>query len=175
MITAQTAADLKALALEIFDLHLVPNDPAHAGLGYHFDPTVYTGIKGQDDTIDAKYYDLIAPAMLEIDGRTMATGFKYTLNVTNALQGRPKHWYLEGLYEFQQGGLNVLPAVNVGFTYMPPAGSPTLSGDWGSYGFYLGGAVCAGICNIWSQIITMYLSGQYPWAVSQPSVVTPPA
>lgn len=161
-ITAATADALDALALAIFNPNIVPNDPAHAGLGAHFDPAAFTGIKGQDDAIDAQYYALIAPVMLAIDGRTMAPGFKYTLNMTNALQGRALHWYLEGIYEFPPA---VVPPVNVGFNL--PNGN--LSGDFGSYGFYLAGAMCAAICRIWATIIRLWLAGNYPLAVTQPT------
>jgi hypothetical protein len=167
MITLDTASQLEALALSIFNPNIQPNDPAHAGLGAHFDPAFYTGIKGQSDTIDAKYYELIAPVMLAIDGREMATGFKYTMNVTNALQGRPKHWFIEGLYEFVPGDI---PPCSVGFMYYPTPGTPGFVGDIGSYGFTIGTTVCAGICNVWAEIIKRWLAGNYPWAVSQPNV-----
>lgn len=164
-ITATTADALDALGLKIFSLNLQPNPPGQEGLGAHFDPAFYTGIKGQDDTIDAQYYSLIAPVMLAIDGRIMAPGFKYSLNITNALQGRPKHWYIEGLSEFVP---SVLPPVNIGFTCYPaPPALP--SGDYGSYGFYLAGAACAGICHIWATIIRLWLAGNYPTAITAPS------
>lgn len=164
-ITLDTVQQLKALALKIFNPNIQPNDPSQAGLGAKFDPAFYTGIKGQSDSIDALYYELIAPVMKAIDGRDMAPGFKYTLNITNALQGRPKHWFMEGLHEFVP---SVLPPVNIGFNYNPPAGSPGISGDFGSYGFTLGTTLCAGILNIWAQIVTMWLQGQYPLAVNSP-------
>lgn len=171
-ITADTAAQLDALALTIFNLNIVPNDPSKAGLGAHFDPTRYTGIKGQDASIDAQYYNLIAPAMLAIDGRTMAPGFMYTMNQSNSLQGRPRHWFYEGLNEFEQGGLNVLPPVSVAFRYSPPSGGAGLSGDWGSYGFTLASAHCAAFCKLWAQIIRMWIGGTYPYAVSLPTPST---
>lgn len=166
MITLDTATQLEALALQIFNLNIVPNDPAHVGLGAHFDPTRYTGIQGQDSAIDQQYYDLIAPAMLAIDGRVMETGFEYTLNVTCALKGRAKHWFLQSISEFVP---SVLPPVNVGLSYLPPSGSPGLSGDFGSYGFTLGTAMCAANCNIWATIIRMWLQNNYPYAVTQPA------
>lgn len=165
-ITLDTATALEALALKIFDLHLVPNPPAQAGLGAHFDPTLYTGIKAQDSTLDGEYLALIAPVMLAIDGDVMATGFEYTLNITCALMGRPRHWYLEGVNEFAP---SVLPPCGVAFTYIPPPGGAGLSGDWQSYGFTLGGAACAAICKLWAQIIRMWLGGTYPYAVTQPA------
>lgn len=165
MITADTANQLEALALQIFNPNIQPNPPGQEGLGWHFDPAFYTGIKGQNDSIDAKYFTLIAPVMSEIDGRTMATGMKYTMNITNALQGRPKHWFLQGVNEFQP---SVLPPCHVAFAYLAPQGQPGLYGDFGSYGFSLGTAMCAGICSIWAQIVRMYLAGDYPWAVNQP-------
>jgi len=148
MITLDTATKLEALALQIFNPNIQPNDPAHAGLGAHFDPAFYTGIKGQDNAIDIQYYQLIAPVMLEIDDRVMSPGFKYTLNVTNALQGRARHWYLEGLYEFVP---SVLPPCHVAFH------GPVDSGV-GSYGFTLGTATCAGICNVWANVIKSKLA-----------------
>lgn len=163
-ITAATADALDALGLAIFNPNIQPNPPGQEGLGAHFDPAAYTGIRSQDDAIDAQYYTLIAPVMLVIDGRTMAPGFKYSLNVTNALQGRPKHWYIEGLSEFVP---SVLPPVNIGFNCYPapPALPP---GDYGSYGFTLAGAACAGICHLWATIIRLWLAGNYPLAVSLP-------
>lgn len=168
-ITAATADALDALALAIFNPNIQPNPPGQEGLGAHFDPAFYTGIKGQDDGIDAQYYSLIAPVMLAIDGRAMATGFKYTMNSKCALEGRPKHWYIQGLYEFPP---SVLPPCSIGFTYVPPPGGSNLSGDWGSYGFTLAGAIAAGICKLWAQIVRMWLTGTYPLAVSQPPVVS---
>lgn len=163
-ITAATADALDALALDIFNLNLVPNDPAHAGLGAHYDPAAYTGIRGPDAGIDARYYALIAPLMLAIDGRVMPQGFKYTLNITYALMGRPRHWYIQGLDEFEQGGMNVLPAASMNFRYSPGG----LFGDWGSYGFFLAGACTASICKLWAQIVRMWLAGNYPLALTQP-------
>jgi hypothetical protein len=164
-ITAATADALDALGLQIFNLNLQPNPPGQEGLGAHFDPAFYTGIKGPDAGIDAQYYALIAPVMLAIDGRVMPQGFKYSLNITYALMGRPKHWYIEGLSEFVP---SVLPPCNIGFTCYPqPPGG--LSGDFGSYGFYLAGAAMAGICHIWATIIRLWLAGNYPVAVTAPS------
>lgn len=164
-ITAATADLLEALGLSIFNPNVQPNDPSQAGLGAHFDPAFYTGIKGEDAAIDAQYLALIAPVMLAIDGRTMTTAFKYTLNVTNALQGRPKHWFIEGLYEFVPGAV---PPCSVGFMYYPAPGEPGHVGDIGSYGFTLGTAMCAGICNVWAYIIRQWLAGNYPRAVTPP-------
>lgn len=164
-ITAATADALEALALAIFNPNIQPNAPGQEGLGAHFDPAFYTGIRGGDATIDAQYYALIAPVMLAIDGRTMAPGFRYTLNITNSLQGRPKHWYIEGLYEFVPGAL---PPCSVGFMYYPEPGEPGQVGDIGSYGFTIGATMCAGILNTWARIVRLWLAGNYPRAVSRP-------
>lgn len=172
MITLDTANQLEALALKIFNPNIQPNDPSQAGLGAKFDPAFYTGIKGQNDAIDAEYYNLIAPVMQAIDGRVMATGFKYTLNITNALQGRPKHWYIEGLYEFVPGAI---PPCSVGFMWYPAPGQPGTVGDIGSYGFTIGTTMCAGICNTWARIIRLWLQGQYSQAVTQPTTVITPS
>lgn len=165
MITLDTAAQFEALALTIFNPNIQPNDAEHQGLGAHFDPAFYTGIKGQSDAIDAQYLALIAPVMLAIDGRVMAPGFRYTLNFTNALQGRPKHWLIEGLYEFAP---SALPPCSVGFMYYPLPGEQGQVGDIGSYGFTVGATMCAGILNTWARIIRLWLAGTYPRAVSQP-------
>jgi hypothetical protein len=162
-ITLDTAAQFEALGLAIFNANVQPNEPSQAGLGAHYDPAFFTGIRGHDDAIDAQYLALIAPVMLAIDGRTMATGFDYTLNVTNALQGRPKHWFIEGLYEFVPGDA---PPCSVGFMYFPAPGTPGFVGDIGSYGFTIATAMCAGICNVWANIIRRWLAGNYPYAVN---------
>lgn len=168
-VTLDTATQLDALALTIFNLNLVPNDPSQAGLGAHYDPTKYTGVQGANSSIDAQLAALIGPAMLAIDGRTLETGFQYTLNTTCALKLRPRHWYYQGLDEFEQGGLNVLPPVSVNFQYHPPVGGAGVSGDWGSYGFTLATAHCAAFCKLWAQIIRMWVGGTYPLALTQPS------
>lgn len=167
MIALDTVDGLEALALSIFNPNVQPNPPGQEGLGAKFDPAFYTGIEGQDDTIDAQFYQLIAPAMLAIDGRVMATGFKYTLNVTNALQGRPKHWYIQGLYEFVPSDS---PPCSVGFMYYPAPLEPGQVGDVGSYGFTIGAAMCAGICNVWANIIRKWMAGIYPRAITPYSV-----
>lgn len=144
MITSATADQLEALALTIIAT------PSSAG-------------------IDAQYLALIAPVMLAIDGRTMASGFRYSLNVTNALQGRPRHWYME-LNEYNtanpavssprrcQCGLLCVPDVATGFSWSA-----------NSYGDTLGLATCAAICRAWAVIVRLWLAGNYPLAVAQPT------
>lgn len=166
MIDPNTPSLLRQLALDIFNLNLVPNDPSHAGLGAHFDPTRYTGIRGWDASIDQRYYNLISPLMQAVDGNTMQTGIKYTMNFTCALYGRPKHWFLQGLYEFKQGPMDTLPAASVGFQYDPLPGEDGRYGDHGSYGFTIGTACAAGICNLWALIGDAWIAGTYPRAVT---------
>lgn len=165
MIDQSTVTALRQLALTIFNPNVQPNDPTKMGLGAHFDPAFFTGIKGWDASIDQQYYNLIAPLMLAIDGRTMATGFNYTMNFTCALQGRPRHWFLQGLNEFKG---DVTPPVSIGFQFRPIVGEDGHFGDHGSWGYTLGTACCAGILNVWADIVTYWLASQYPQAVTQP-------
>lgn len=163
MIDQNTPAQLRALALQIFNPNVQPNDAAHAGLGSHFDPAFFTGIRGNDPTINQQYYNLIAPLMLAIDGLTMTPNMLYTMNVTCALHGRPKHWYLQGLYEFKG---DVTPPCSIGFGYDPLPGENGHYGDHGGWGFTIGTACCSGILNIWAEITEYWMAGNYPRAVT---------
>lgn len=159
-ITAATADALDALALSIFDPQITP--ASVPGLGNTWGKGV--GLTGPDASIDAQYYALIAPVMLAIDGRTMAPGFRYTLNITNALQGRPMHFYMD-LSEHDKSGYG-WPA-SIMFTFHPQAGTMgTISGF--SWGGSLALAACAAICKTWAAIIREWLAGNYPLAVSLP-------
>lgn len=140
MITSQTADALDALALEIFN------------------PADGSGLTVQDANMDAQLVSLIAPVMKVIDGRDLALGFKYTLNVTNALQLRAKHWYLRGVSEYDSTSL--WPA-NTAFEYMPSRG--VVRAGTSSFGYTIGLATCAAICKCWSTIIRAWLAGNYPY------------
>lgn len=124
--------------------------------------TAITALQGADAGTDANYLALIAPVMLAIDGRTMPTGFRYTLNVTNALQGRPKHWFLE-LRELAPPSTEFAVC---GMHYAIPGGGSEPSAN--VYGNTIGLAACACICHTWAQIVRMWLAGNYPSAVTQP-------
>jgi hypothetical protein len=159
-IDASTAAALDALALSIHDPQITPS--SSPGLGNHWGAGV--GLKAQDDATDAKLAALIAPLMLAIDGRTLATGFKYTLNITNALQLRPKHWFMQ--YAEHDGLTYGWPA-NIVLNSPNPTPGVVDEGAW-SWGGSLGLAACAAICKAWAQIVRLWLAGNYPLAVSQP-------
>ena len=102
--------------------------------------------------LDQRLYDLVAPAALEIQGRTVATGFKYTLNVTNALQLRAKKWYLRGIMEI---GLPNQPFAGCAFEYMPEPGF--IQGGTNANGHSIGLATCAAIARVWSIVVREYL------------------
>lgn len=152
MITAATADQIEALGLSIFNPH------TELGSGNHA-----TGLQGPDDGADAQLASLIAEPMLTIDGRSLATGFRYTLNVTNALQLRPKHWYLRGVGELDSSSF--WPA-STAMEFMPSKGF--VAGGTNSFGYSIGLATCACICHTWAAIIRMWLAGNYPLAVNQP-------
>jgi hypothetical protein len=159
MITSDTADQLEALALTIFNPQVTPNpNPA---LGDTWGQG--TGLHAQDDATDAKLLGLIAEVAKTIDGRTVATGFKYTLNITNALQLRPKHWYMQ-VMELDGSGYGWPCSVAMEYHSQEfPA-----TGGVNSFGGTLGLATCACICNAWATIIRRWLQGQYPLAVNQP-------
>lgn len=160
MITAETADELEALGLAIFNPQITPNpNPA---LGNKWGQGV--GLSGPDANVDAQLAGLIAEVMQTIDGRTLATGFRYTLNVTNALQLRPKHWYLQ-LQELDGSGYG-WPA-SCALEYRPEKASSV--GGTNSFGASIGLATCACICHAWASIIRMWLAGGYPLAVNQPA------
>jgi len=161
VIDSSTADALEALALHIFDPQITPA-PAGSALGNTWGKGV--GLMGQDDATDAQLLALIAPVALAIDGRTVATGLKYTLNITNASQLRPKHFYMD-LSEHDSSGYG-WPA-SIMLTYHPQPGyTGTLSGY--SWGASLGLAMCGAICQAWAHIIREWLAGNYPLAVTQP-------
>jgi hypothetical protein len=161
MITLNTADQLTALALHIFNPEITPN--SNPVLGDHWGAGV--GLTAQDDATDARLYALIAPVALAIDGRTVPSGFKYTLNVTNALQLRPKHFYMD-LSEHDSSGYGWPASVMLNFKPQPGFVSAAASGF--SWGGSIGLATCAAICTAWAAIIKLWLQGQYPLAVSQP-------
>lgn len=159
-ITTSTADALEALALTIFNPEITPNpNPA---LGDHWGKGV--GLMGQDDATDAKLYELLAPVIKAIDGRDMVPGLKLTLNYTNATQCRPFHWYLQTM-ELDGSGYG-WPA-NAFFEYHPQPGYVGTGGA-NSFGAQMGLAVCAACCHAWAAIIRLWLTGNYPFAVSLP-------
>lgn len=112
--------------------------------------------------LDAQMYSLVAPAMQAIDGRTAATGFRYTLNITNATQLRPKHWYAEiQEHNLKNPGTSATTPVFVGLLLIPdlPTG---FSYSNQANGQTLGLTMCACICRTWAQIIRQWLSNNYP-------------
>jgi hypothetical protein len=152
VITSDTADQIEQLGLAIFNPH------TEAGSGNHS-----TGLQAADPLIDAQLASLIGPVMLAIDGRTLAQGFKYTLNVTNALQLRAKHWYLRGVEELD--ATSFWPC-STAMEFIPTAG--TVLGGTSSFGYSIGLSTCACICKTWATIIRMWLAGNYPLAVTQP-------
>jgi hypothetical protein len=144
MITSDTAAQLSDLGKKIYDVE------------------TSTGLIGPDPTVDAQLAALIKEPMQTIDGRAFGD-FKFTLNVTCALMLRPRHWFIISLDELYNqpakagasfGLINQQTLQPVAYVY-----------GWGNS---MALATCAGICFAWSEIITMWLSGNYSLAVSQP-------
>jgi hypothetical protein len=146
MITKDTADALDALGRTIWN------------------PATGLGLTSESPDIDSELASLITEPMKTIDGRDLATGFRYTLNVTNALQLRAKHWYVSSIAELQPSP-GVL-RVNTSFTLMTTPG--TSLGYTNSYGNTLGLATCAAICYTWEEVIRRWLLGQYPLAINQP-------
>lgn len=146
MITADTPAQFEALALTI------------------------AGVSAPDPNLDAQYLALIAPVMLAIDGRTMETGFHYTLNFTCASKGRPRHWYMQYLSEHSPNNPAVawgkLPA-ECGLVYVPLVAAG-FSGGVDSSGYTLATVMCASVLKAWAAIIRMWLAGNYPLAINPP-------
>jgi hypothetical protein len=105
---------------------------------------------------DARLLAAITPAMQEIEKRSPATGFRYTLNVTNALQLRAKKWYLKGMMEIGQPNQ---PFASCWFEYEPQLGF--VQGGTGSVGASLGLSTCAAICHVWAEIVRRYLANNY--------------
>lgn len=149
VITLDTAAALDALGAEICDAH------------YDVVQNKYVGdvmMTAPSTDMDTRLANLIAPIMQEIDGRTLATGFKYTLNVTNAFQLRPKKWFLHGLYEYD--GASKWPA-EAEIAYMPWNNGGVYGGVT-AYGSSVGLAMCCGICKAWAGAVRMASQGNYP-------------
>lgn len=161
MLTQASADALEALALAIFNPEITPSpDPA---LGNKWGKG--TGLIGPDAATDAHLAALIAEPMLAIDGRTLALGFRYTLNVTNALQLRPKHWYMN-LIESDGSGYGWPANTEMVYHSAPGVPEPIDADSWGGT---IGLATCGCICNAWAKIIRMWLAGSYPLAVTQPT------
>lgn len=159
MISLDIAAALDNLGFQIFDPHM---DFEHDQQG----PA--TGIKNPDPMIDGFLAGIIKEPMQVIDGRSPATGFKYTLNVTNALQLRPKHWYMRGLMEYPVNQNSLWPA-NVELAYVRQDATGMSNGVYNgvnSFGWSIGLATCAAICHAWAAIVRMWIMGNYPEAVS---------
>jgi hypothetical protein len=143
------AAALSALGYEIFDPHFNTAD---------FTQGPATGMQGPDPAMDSKLYSTIAPVAQALDNRTPATGFKYTLNVTNALQLRPKKWYIHGLMEYD--GSSLFPA-NQELAYMPWGRGGVYNGV-NSFGYSIGLATCAAICHAYAAACRMSSEANYP-------------
>lgn len=143
MITIDTAVALDALAGDITANQTAPSSD-----------------------LDAKLAALITEPMQVIDGRTLATGFRYSLNITNALQLRAKHWFLTGL---EIPVTNSYPVLT-GFEYRPQPGY--IAGGTNNGGATLGLATCAAICATWAEIIRRWLANNYASAVTPPPGAT---
>lgn len=160
-ITLDTAAQLEALALTIFDPHITP--AVSPGLGDNWGPG--TGLKGPDAATDAQIYALLPDVIKTIDGRDMAPGRKLTLNYTNATQCRPAHWYLS-TQEFDGSGYGWPATAYYEFHPQPGYVGTSAAQSWGGS---VGLAVCAASCKAWAAIIRLWLAGNYPLAVNQPT------
>jgi hypothetical protein len=112
-----------------------------------------TAATGPSSELDTALYNLILEPMQTIQGRTPATGFKYTLNVTNALQLRAKGWYMRGLLEINQPNS---PFAGCAFEYMDAAYNVT--GGASGNGATIGLATCAAIARTWAKIIREFLA-----------------
>jgi hypothetical protein len=124
--------------------------------------------------LDAQMLALVAPVMLTIDGRTAPAGFRYTLNITNALQLRAKHWFSRGVIEI---GMVGHPFASTAFEYVQNPGEARTSIQATSVAT-IGLATAAAVCKVWAQVVRMWLGGLYPLGVTQPStvtVITPPS
>lgn len=160
MITLETATQLRALGHEIFDPHL-DLDTMTQGTA--------TGLKGPSADMDAKLLSVITPVMQELDGRTPASGFRYTLNVTNAFQLRPKKWFMRALMEYDETSL--WPA-NVSLAYMPFGDGGVYSGV-NSFGWSDALATCAAICHAWAAACSMRTMNNYPPTLRGPGYTAP--
>jgi hypothetical protein len=143
------AASLSAIGYEIFDPHLDPNTMTQG---------IATGLKGPSADMDAKLLAAITPVAQAIDGRTPASGFKYTLNVTNALQLRPKKWFIRSLMEYDSASL--FPA-NTTLGYMPWGHGGVYNGV-NSFGYSIALATCAAICHAYAAACRMSSQANYP-------------
>lgn len=139
-----TADALDALALQIFDFHIVSNPNPALGYTTSGPPT---GVRGNDPAIDQKLFALLSPVILAIDGHPLERA-PYTLNMTMALKLRKKKWYLRGLSEMSS--LQPFP-VSAAFEYEPSPGMVQAGNNSG--GFTLGAAICAVQCKIWARTI----------------------
>lgn len=144
----QQAENIQNIALRIFDPH-INYDTLEQGPA--------TGLHAPSTDMDAILYRTILPIAQAVDNRTPAAGFKYTLNVTNALQLRPKKWYIRALMEYDNASL--FP-VNVELALMP-WGSGGVYNGVNSYGYSLGLATCAAIAQAWAAICRMSSQGNY--------------
>lgn len=117
--------------------------------------------------LDAEMFNLIAPVMQVIDGRTAAPGFRYTLNVTNSLQLRPKHWYAEiEEYNTRNPNVSATSPCFCGLLLVPD--EPTgFSFSTQAHGATLGLVTSSAICRAWAMIVRQWLAGLYPLAVTQ--------
>lgn len=152
-ITLATANALDQLGLAIFDPKFDPTTMSYTGPA--------TGLRSPDPGMDAQLAAAIGGVLQVIDGRTLAQA-RYTLNVTNALQLRAKHWYLRGVSELDSSSF--WPCTTA-FEYMPTRGG--VQGGCNSFGWTIGLATCAAICHTWAAISRMWLMRNYPLAVTQ--------
>lgn len=148
-LTLETANALDVLAAEICDCHFDLTTSKYVGIN---------GLMGPSPEMDTKLATAIAPVMLEIDGRTLVTGLRYTLNVTNALQLRPKRWFMHGLYEWDHTSL--WPA-SMELAYMPWDNGGVYTGGVG-WGQTIGLATCCAIVRCWAAAIRMRSQNNYP-------------
>jgi hypothetical protein len=124
-----------------------------------------------DPSLDTQMLQLITEPMQTIDGRVAPTGFKYTLNVTNALLLRAKHWYME-VNEYNTTNPNV-SAPKMAQCGLVLVTDQPLGWTWSanSYGATIGLATAAAICLSWARIVRLWVVRNYPLAVTQPAPV----
>lgn len=144
----QQAANIQDIALRIFDPHLDLNTMTQGEA---------TGLKAPSTSMDGLLYRTILPIAQAVDNRTPAPGFKYTLNVTNALQLRPKKWYIHYMAEYDNASL--FPAA--ASLALMPWGSGGVYNGVNSFGYSLGLAMCATIAQAWAAICRMSSQGNY--------------
>lgn len=123
--------------------------------------TAIEGLSVPAYTIDREIMALVAEPMQVIEGRTLGN-YSFSLNVTAALQARPKHWYMElEEHNLSNPGTSFTSPVFCGLLYTPNLAMGYTPSNQ-AYGATLGLAACAAICRTWGQIVRLWLANNYP-------------